>query len=320
MTPRRAEFTASYDRSTKIISAVVCVFLLVSSLAAQQVFVSVISVVIVALAFAYSPRGYIISSSGTITVRRLIGNVRFPLEGVREARRTTADDVRGSVRLWGSGGMFGYYGLFRTSKLGKCWWYVTNRQNIVVLITDAGTALLSPDDVDGFLGAIRGCVPVSLGPLDAFGDETGRRNWRHSPATWVGIGIAVVSVAVAAVALLYAPGPPSYTLTSDELTIHDRFYPVTVKAAEVDVAYIRTIDITTDKDWRPTVRTNGFANSHYRSGWFRVASGLKVRMYRADGTRLVLLPPKTSGVPVLLDVQEPDRFAAELRRRWDDPQ
>ena len=46
-------------------------------------------------------------------------------------------------------------------------------------------------------------------------------------------------------------------------------------------------------------RTNGFANAHYASGWFRVASGKTVRMYRAGGTRLVLLPPKGDGAAVL---------------------
>jgi hypothetical protein len=48
--------------------------------------------------------------------------------------------------------------------------------------------------------------------------------------------------------------------------------PVTVKASAVDVANVRIVD------------------RHYRFGWFRVDSGKTVRMYRADGKRLVLLP------------------------------
>jgi len=115
---------------------------------------------------------------------------------------------------------------------------------------------------------------------------------------------------------LYAPGPPIYTLPPQSLTIHDRFYPVTVSAAAVDVANIRVIDLNADKDWRPAARTNGFANSHYRSGWFRVASGRTVRMYQANGGRLVLLPPKGDGNAILLETADPEKFVAEVRQEW----
>jgi len=72
-------------------------------------------------------------------------------------------------------------------------------------------------------------------------------------------------------------------------------------------------------DWRPVARTNGFANSHYRSGWFRVAGGQKVRMYQADARRLCLLPPKASGAAVLVEVREPEKFAQQLRQAWARP-
>ena len=83
----------------------------------------------------------------------------------------------------------------------------------------------------------------------------------------------------------------------------------------MDVEHIRLVDCG-DAEWRPTARTNGFANGHYSSGWFRVAGGKTVRMYRAGGTRLVLLPPKGDGAPVLMEAREPERFLSELRRRW----
>jgi hypothetical protein len=87
----------------------------------------------------------------------------------------------------------------------------------------------------------------------------------------------------------------------------------------VDVEHIRVIDLGVDTEWRPTERTNGFANAHYASGWFRVASGKTVRMYRAGGTRLVLLPPIGDGAAVLLEVAEPEKFVVEVRRKWSGP-
>jgi hypothetical protein len=106
------------------------------------------------------------------------------------------------------------------------------------------------------------------------------------------------------------------TLTFAALTIHDRFYPVTLQSDAVEVSQIRLVDLATDPDWRPTRRTNGFANSHYQSGWFRVANGQKVRLYRAGGGGAVLFPPKTGGTAVLYQAANPEEFMNEVRASW----
>jgi hypothetical protein len=116
--------------------------------------------------------------------------------------------------------------------------------------------------------------------------------------------------------VVYSPGPPGYTLTADQLTIHDRFYPVTLYANAIDAGHIRIVELTPDSEWRPTARTNGFANRNYQSGWFRVANGKTVRMYRAGGNRLVLIPPKGDSAPVLYQPKDPERFAQNLQRQW----
>jgi hypothetical protein len=203
--------------------------------------------------------------------------------------------------------LFGYYGLFRTSKLGKSTWYVTNRGKAVVVVTGEKTALFSPDDVEGFMTAIGAPTPA---PVPAAPDGGSRFG------TLMGAAIGIAATAVAAAAMLYSPGPPSYTLTPESLTIHDWFYPVTLNRTGVDVEHIRVIDLGVDTEWQPTERTNGFGNPRYRSGWFRVASGKIVRMYRADGTRLVLLPPKGDGAAVLLETREPEKFVVEVREKW----
>ena len=312
-------FSASYDRTTKIVSAVALVVFLAIVVATQSVVVGCLTAAIVVGAYAWSPRGYAVWER-SIAVNRLIGDARVPLDGIREVRAATADDFRGCLKLFGNGGLFGYYGLFRTSKLGKSTWYVTNRGQAVVVVTGAQTAVFSPDDVDGFIAAIRASAPVPAtqpgGPgLDATqsyddGSRTGKL---------VGAAIGIVAIAVVALAMLYSPGPPSYTLTPESLTIHDRFYPVTLNRTSVDVEHIRVIDFGVETEWQPTRRTNGFANAHYRSGWFRVASGKIIRMYRADGTRLVLLPPKGDGAAVLLETREPEKFVVEVRRKWSGP-
>ena len=229
-------------------------------------------------------------------------DLRIPLDGIREIRIATADDFRDCFRTFGNGGLFGYYGQFSTSKLGSSTWYVTNRSNSVVVITSSKTAVFSPDDMDGFLAAIQAAAPVpATAPGGARLDSKQSNGAARLTGALVGGAIAIVVLAIVAFAMLYSPGPPSYTLTAESLTIHDRFYPVTLPPSGVDIEHIRLIDVGADADWRPTARTNGFANAHYCSGWFRVASGKKIRMYQADSTHLVLLPPKGDGAAVLLE-------------------
>jgi hypothetical protein len=288
-------------------SGAVLILFLVIVVATHSVVAGCLTALILIGAYAWSPRGYAVSD-GTITVNRLIGNVRVPLDGVREVRAATKDDFRGCLRLFGNGGLFGYYGLFRTSKLGKSTWYVTNRGKAVVVVTGKKTVLFSPDDVDGFIAAIGAPTP---GPAT---QDAGSRI-----GTLIGPAVGIVVIAILAFAFLYSPGPPGYTLTPESLTIHDRFYPVTLHRTSVDVEHIRVVDFGVDTEWKPTERTNGFANPHYASGWFRVASGETVRMYRAGGARLVLLPPKGDGAAVLLETREPEKFVVEVREKWSGP-
>jgi hypothetical protein len=306
-------FSASYDATTRIVTAVLCAVFLVAVVVTHNVFVGCLCIVVVLVGYAYSPRGYAIRER-SIIVKRLIGNVRIPLDGVREVRAAAADDFRGCIRLWGSGGCFGYYGVFRTSKLGRCTWYVTNRSHAVIVIGEK-TVLFSPDDVDGFLASVQPSVAPGALPSAPLESRRSAGLGGTIPKVISAI-VGVAGLTFGAFCIFYSPGFPSYTLTPNALTIHDFFYPVGVNAASVDVEHIRIVDLGGDSDWRPTGKTNGFANSHYQSGWFRVANGQKVRMYRANGKRLVLLPPKGDGAAVLLEVKEPEEFVGEVRRKW----
>jgi hypothetical protein len=311
--PPSSHFPASYDRTTKIISGVVLALMLGVTIATQSALAAGILLLTVVFSYGLSPRGYTVAER-SILVHRMLWNARLPLEGARQARPISGDELRGSFRVFGSGGLFGYYGLFHTSKLGGCTWFVTARERLVVVITDAKSALFSPDDPDGFLAAVRteASLPHENGPVPSLGKipRTGM---------WVGIGVGVAALALVAAAMLYSPGPPKYAVDEDSISVDDFFYAVTVRASDVDVDHIRVVDVGHDPEWRITMRTNGFSNAHYHSGWYRVAGGAKVRMYRTDSTRLVLIPPRGGGAAVLLQTAEPEAFAAELQRRWTRP-
>ncbi len=311
-----SSFSVSFDSVTKFISAVVCLLLIGATIGTRSVLAGCLCVLVIGLGYAYSARGYAIKE-GALIIRRLIGNIEIPLGDIREVRAAEAEDLKGCIRLFGSGGFFGYCGLYRTSKLGKSSWYVTQRDHGVVVVTGGKTLVLSPDDVNGFVTAMRMAVSASEAGLagSAAGSvQASRRTGRFAKILAIAIGI--LALLLTAGALLYSPGPPEYTLNPEGLTVRDRFYPVTLRAGEIDLASVKTVDIKTDPDWRVTTRTNGFANFHYASGWYKVANGQKVRMYRADSRILVLLPPKGEGAPVLLEVNQPDAFIRELRQSW----
>ncbi|MGD0682376.1 MAG: PH domain-containing protein [Terracidiphilus sp.] len=312
---QKQSFAASYDLAAKIISSLVVVVLLVIFIFIRSALVGVIDLCILALAYLYSPQSYELSD-GAILIKRLIGAVRLPLDSIRELRTGNTDDFKGCIRLWASGGLFGYFGLFRTSKLGKCKWYMTNRRNSVIIVASAMTAVISPDNVSGFLAAVRSLVSV---PESKTSESLEAPKARANIGAWIGgiIGgfIAVFTIGIVCVALMYSPGPPVVTLTSTTLTIHDYFYPVTLNAADIDVSGIKIVNIKTDHEWTPTERTNGFANTHYHSGWFQVANG-SVRMYWANGENLVLLPSRHNGTPVLVQVNNPEQFIDRVRRQW----
>jgi len=308
-------FDARYDRLTKIVSALaVALLVAVPVMALQAGWIGVVaalgSAAVLALSFAFSPRGYEISS-GAFRVKRLAGDVVFPLDRLRFVRDATAADFWGSVRLWGSGGLFGYYGWFWSKALGRSRWYVTNRNRTVVIADGDQLILVSPDNRDEFLAALRG--PEARPPVSSPRPASGGLAF---PAAG-GIVLGGVALALVAAAMFYAPGRPPLDLTPDSLVIHSWFYGMTVPASSVDVASVRVVELHTEPGWKPVLRTNGFGNSYYRAGNFRTASGQTVKLFTTGAARLVLLPPSSpDGTPVLLDATEPDRFAARVREAW----
>ena len=223
-----------------------------------------------------------------------------------------------SQRAWGlflSGGR----GVIVQTKKGRRFLIGSKAPEKLAAATEAAriSATFSPDDVKGFAAAVQGNIAGQNTPQsdsDSALAQSSRSGGLIKKLIGVVIGITLILPLVAI--FLYSPGPPKYTITSEGLTIHDRFYPVTVKAADVDVEHAKVVDIGADPHWRLTARTEGIGLAHYKAGWFRVAGGEKVRMYRTISQRLVLLPPKGPNAPVLMEVMQPEAFIQEVRQAW----
>ena len=144
--PASASFTVSYDSAAKTISTVVCVMFAILGLATTSIAVGIVFVAMLAVSFAWSPTGYSIGD-GFLSIYRVIGYFRITLASIREVRIASREDLEGSLRIFGRGGLFGYYGVFRSPKLGKSTWFVTRHSHAVIVLTSAGNFVLSPDDV-----------------------------------------------------------------------------------------------------------------------------------------------------------------------------
>ena len=67
------------------------------------------------------------------------------------AREISNNDMGLTIRTFGVGGLFGYFGKFFNSKIGRLTMYGTRRNNTVLIETDNKKIILTPDDPIEFL-------------------------------------------------------------------------------------------------------------------------------------------------------------------------
>ena len=66
----------------------------------------------------------------------------------------------GSLRTMGIGGLFGFVGYFHNEILGSYRAYATNELNTVVLVFDGETIVVTPDDPEAFVEAVKAASPA----------------------------------------------------------------------------------------------------------------------------------------------------------------
>lgn len=106
------------------------------------------------MGYLYGPSKYIVSA-GTLTIVRPAKKVQIPLADIVDVRALTAEETGSLNRESGSLGLFGYYGHFRSTRLGKLTLYTTRRDKRILITTaDDERIVLSPDDLS-MISALR---------------------------------------------------------------------------------------------------------------------------------------------------------------------
>lgn len=120
------------------------------------IFLLFIPVLIAVGSFFFAIRSYVITDS-QIIVNHIGWNRTFDIDQLTKATyepHVTA----GSVRVWGNGGLFSFSGYFRNSTLRSYRAYMTNAADAVVLRFGEDIVVISPDDPEKFVEALK--MPV----------------------------------------------------------------------------------------------------------------------------------------------------------------
>lgn len=88
-----------------------------------------------------------------LAIQRLLWTTRLPLSGLQSAE-VRPDVMRGSLRLFGNGGMLSITGLYRNRALGNYRAFVTDLKRTVVLRFPKRTVVVSPENPEQFVAEI----------------------------------------------------------------------------------------------------------------------------------------------------------------------
>jgi len=98
------------------------------------------------LSWLFAPTAYSISENNLI-IHRKISDVSIHLASITTIQQLTSQQIKGTIRTFGVGGLFGYFGKFHVPKIGSCTVYATQRKNIILIETLKKKYVITPDNI-----------------------------------------------------------------------------------------------------------------------------------------------------------------------------
>ena len=86
---------------------------------------------------------YLLLDDKSIVITHPIGQTVILKSDITEIRARERNDIRGSLRLFGSGGFFGWFGIFRNSKFGTYRLYCGQLENLYLVKTTTKKYIIS---------------------------------------------------------------------------------------------------------------------------------------------------------------------------------
>ncbi len=157
-------FKTSLDKTavgiTVFITALfACIIGVVYVSAASQSLILTTTIMLLALyclAFAFHPTAYKIVSNELI-ICRPVWNVHIKRATIKSMAIMDQSQIVETVRTFGVGGVFGYYGCFANYTLGSMTWYATRKDSAVLINTvDNKRIVVTPNEPEQFVAALNG--------------------------------------------------------------------------------------------------------------------------------------------------------------------
>jgi hypothetical protein len=156
------KFKASLDRVTIIISIMVVAFfparcawvlLFVPDMNIYGQVSMAIGLLVIAGSFFLYPTGYLVNEKAVV-VKGVVFSRAILKQDIIAVELVKTEDMSSTIRAFGSGGFFGYFGLFYNAKYKWMIWFVTQRKNYVLVHTAKRKFVFTPDNPEGFLAAL----------------------------------------------------------------------------------------------------------------------------------------------------------------------
>lgn len=161
----KMKFNASLDKLAKAVTFIITI-IFVSIIIGQLVFIIdsvqsislfsiLILVIIYLIVFLYRPI-YYSTTDKLVVIHRPISDIKINLIDIKSVELLDKERLKWTIRTFGVGGFFGYWGKFTNSKIGVMTWYATKRENAVLITTFSNKKiLLTPDNPELFVSVIR---------------------------------------------------------------------------------------------------------------------------------------------------------------------
>lgn len=154
-------FTTSLDKFNKITTIFVSTILLMVLMLVffltpadgQDVAKSISIIPIIAFIAVYllRPNNYSVSAD-KLLIHRMINNIEIDRNNIQSVQEIDESKVKNSLRTFGVGSFFGSFGKFWNATLGNMTWYVTRKNNFVLVETkDQRKIILTPDKPEEFV-------------------------------------------------------------------------------------------------------------------------------------------------------------------------
>jgi hypothetical protein len=160
------KFTASLDGLAKgvtISSIVIFIFTIAfpyfiqkpSEMGVEAILIPLLLLVIFFGIFIFRPVSYSITDQEVI-IHRPWKDVKINQKDIQSVEILDENFAKNTLRTFGVGGLWGYFGKFTHSSLGSMDWYVTRRDTLVLLkIVGNKKVVLSPDELNYFVETLK---------------------------------------------------------------------------------------------------------------------------------------------------------------------